>query len=82
MPQYSVSEKIGSEWVLKKASDNLEDFDVEDRVWFGQLLRTEGAAFLKVGDTMYDVFHDKYKTISEMRAAVIRELSASKTDVV
>jgi len=90
MPQHCISEKIGSEWVLKKASDNLEDFDVEDQVWFYQLLRTEGVAFLKVGDTMYDVFHDGYKTLSEMRydnflgdieAVVIRELLAENVDV-
>jgi len=61
MPRYSVSEKISSEWVLKKASDNLEDFDEHDQIWFGQLLRTEGADYLKVGETMYDVIHDRYK---------------------
>lgn len=80
MPLYCISEKIGSEWIKKKASTNLGDFDDHDRVWFGQLLRTDGADYLRVGETMYDVVHDSVKAYKQIRETTLKELSSTKAD--
>ena len=80
MPLYVISKLTKYGWEPKFATDDITDFGENDRIWFGQLLRTEGARHLKVGDTMYDVMNDNATGYGDAKADVMRKLTRCKAD--